>query len=99
MKLPPLDTADGRRAFAFIAIWGGCITSTMFLAFYTYMLSGEAGFLFWLALAMHVQLLVGMTAMGWALGRRMSIDVDRSGIKLDDASGADKVRVEVEHTP
>lgn len=99
MKLPPLNTEDGRRAFAFLAIWGGCMTSTAFLAFYTWMLHGQAGFLFWLALAMHVQLLVGMTAMGWALGRRVHIDVDRGGIELSDINSADRMRMEKEPRP
>jgi hypothetical protein len=84
MKLPPVDTHDGRRAFAFFAILGGCVVMTLFAAAGVYLVSGDTKLSFWLAIAAHVQILVGMTAMGWAMGRRLQIDVSKDGAKIDD---------------
>jgi len=84
MKLPPVDTHDGRRAFAFFAILGGCVVMTLFAAAGVYLVSGDTKLSFWLAIAAHVQILVGMTAMGWAMGRRIQIDVSKDGAKIDD---------------
>jgi len=84
MRLPPLDSHDGRRAWAFVAIWGGCFTFTFFAAAGVYLVSGDTKLSFWLAIAAHVQILVGMTAMGWAMGRRLQIDVSKDGAKIDD---------------
>jgi hypothetical protein len=87
MKLPPVDTHDGRRAFAFFAILGGCVVMTLFAAAGVYLVSGDTKLSFWLAIAAHVQILVGMTAMGWAMGRRLQIDVSKDGAKLNDQGG------------
>lgn len=84
MKLPPVDTHDGRRAFAFFAILGGCVVMTLFAAAGVYLVKGDVKLSFWLAIAAHVQILVGMTAMGWAMGRRLQIDVSKDGAKIDD---------------
>jgi len=84
MKLPPVDTHDGRRAFAFFAILGGCVVMTLFAAAGVYLVSGDTKLSFWLAIAAHIQILVGMTAMGWAMGRRVQIDVSKDGAKLND---------------
>ena len=84
MKLPPVDTHDGRRAFAFFAILGGCVVMTLFAAAGVYLVSGDTKLSFWLAIAAHVQILVGMTAMGWAMGRRVQIDLSKDGAKLND---------------
>ena len=88
MKLPPVDTHDGRRAFAFFAILGGCVVMTLFAAVGVYLVSGDVRLSFWLAIAAHVQILVGMTAMGWAMGRRLQIDVSKDGAKIDDRGDA-----------
>jgi hypothetical protein len=88
MKLPPVDTHDGRRAFAFFAILGGCVVMTLFAAAGVYLVSGDTKLSFWLAIAAHVQILVGMTAMGWAMGRRLQIDVSKDGAKLNDQGDA-----------
>jgi hypothetical protein len=87
MKLPPVDTHGGRRAFAFFAILGGCVVMTLFAAAGVYLVSGDTKLSFWLAIAAHVQILVGMTAMGWAMGRRLQIDVSKDGAKLNDQGG------------
>ena len=88
MKLPPVDTHDGRRALAFFAILGGCVVMTLFAAAGVYLVSDDTKLSFWLAIAAHVQILVGMTAMGWAMGRRLQIDVSKDGAKLNDQGDA-----------
>lgn len=84
MKLPLIASPDGRRAWAFIAIWGGCIIFTAFAAVGLYIVRNSPGLSFWLALAAHLQVLVGMTALAWAMGRRSKIEVSRDGATLDD---------------
>ena len=86
--IPALDSADGRRAWAFIAILGGCMVFTVFAAVGVWLVSAMPGLSFWLALAAHVQILVGMTALGWAMGRRMELDVSRTGAKMKDSIDA-----------
>ena len=77
-------TPDGRRAWAFLAILGGCIVFTVFAAVGVWLVSGDLRYTFFLALAAHVQILVGITALGWALGRRMQLDVGKDGAKISD---------------
>lgn len=84
MKLPPIMTPDGRRAWAFAAIVGGCMVFTLFAAAGVYLVRGDAKLAFFLALAAHGQVLVGMTALGWVLGRRMQIEASKDGAKIDD---------------
>jgi hypothetical protein len=31
-----------------------------------------------------VQILVGMTALGWAMGRRMQVSAGKDGVQIDD---------------
>lgn len=81
--IPPLYTADGRRAWAFMAILGGCMVSTVYLFGATWFLRGEPGFLFWLAMAANVQLLIGLTLLG-ALFVRRTIRIDRNGVEISD---------------
>ena len=57
---------------------------TLFAAIGVYIVRGNAGLSFWLALAAHGQIFVGLSAMGWAMGRRMQSEVTKSGIKFDD---------------
>jgi len=85
MNLPPLDTHDGRRALAFLAIWGGCVTFTLFAAVAVWLVSGHALYSLYLGLAAHAQVLIGMTALGWAMGRRVNAEVSRDGVKLNDS--------------
>jgi hypothetical protein len=87
MKLPPLDTHDGRRALSFLAIFGGCIVFTVFAAVGVWLVSGNALYSLYLALAAHVQILVGMTALGWAMGRRIQAEAGRDGVKINDSGG------------
>ena len=83
MKWPDIETADGRRAWAFAAIVGGCIVFTAFAACGVFLVRKSAGLSFWLALAAHAQILVGLTALA-ALFVRRSIKVSRDSIEIDD---------------
>lgn len=90
MKLPSIMSPDGRRAWAFAAICGGCMVFTLFAAVGVYILRNDARLAFWLALAAHLQILVGMTALGWVLGRRMQIEAGKDGAKINDQGGAEQ---------
>lgn len=85
MSFPPIDTHDGRRALAFLAILGGCVVMTLFAAVAVWLVSGHVLYSLYLGLAAHVQILVGMTALGWAMGRRVRAEVGRDGAKIDDS--------------
>jgi len=84
MNIDMINTDDGRRAFSFLAICGGCIVFTIFIFITLWLLRDSPGFVFWLALAAHAQILLGMSALGWALGRRMLFSVTRNGATVDD---------------
>lgn len=90
MRFPPLDTHDGRRAWAFLAIWGGAAVFTLFAAYGVWLVRNSPHFSFWLALAAHGQVLVGMTALGWAMGRRVNIEASRDGIGISDQAAAQR---------
>ena len=79
-----ITTPDGRRAFAFLASVGGCMVFTAIIIWSVWMIRDHAGFVFWLALAAHVQVFVGMTALGWAMGRRLLASASRDGVTIDD---------------
>lgn len=84
MRFPDIATHDGRRALAFLAVMGGSMVFTLFAAVGLYLLRHHADFTFYLALAAHVQVLVGMTALGWQMGRRLSVNAGRDGVTLSD---------------
>jgi hypothetical protein len=87
---------DGRRAWSFAAIVGGCVVFTLFAAVGVWLLSGNALYTLILALAAHLQLLVGMTALGFVLGRRMTVEATRDGAKISDgATVTTETKVEV----
>lgn len=89
MKLPDIMTSDGRRAWSFAAIVGGCMVFTLFAAAGVYLVRGNAMLAFWLALAAHGQVLVGMTALGWVLGRRVQLEANKDGGRISDHGGDD----------
>lgn len=95
MTLPPITTADGRRAWAFVAVWIGCIVFTLFAAVAVWLVSGNARYSLILGLAAHVQLLLGMGAFSFVLGRRMRMKGTRDGIELDDREVAGDAAQEV----
>jgi hypothetical protein len=98
MKLPSFETPESRRAWAFAGIMGGCVVFTVFGAFGVFLVRGSTGLSFWLALAAHGQILVGMTALSFLLGRRPKLDISKEGIKLDDTGGEPTQSVKVEVT-
>lgn len=57
---------------------------TVFAAVGVWLVAGNELYALILALAAHVQILVGMTALGWTLGRRLQVEATRSGAKLSD---------------
>ena len=84
MSLPTILSADGRRAWAFAAICGGCVVFTVFAAVGVWLVAGNALYALILALAAHLQIFVGMTALGWTLGRRLQFEATKDGAKLND---------------
>lgn len=85
MSAPPdISTHDGRRAWAFLATVGGCMVFTAVIIASLWIVRHSPGFVFWLALAAHVQVFMGMGALGWAMGRRMATEVTRDSVKYDD---------------
>lgn len=84
MKFPSIETHDGRRALSFLAIMGGSMVFTAIIIWSIYEIREHAGFVFWLALAAHAQVFVGMTALGWQMGRRLVASVTRDGASIDD---------------
>jgi hypothetical protein len=76
------DTPE-RRAWAFAAILGGCIVMTLFAAVGVYLTRRDAQLAFYLALAAHAQILVGMTALAALLVRR-TIRAGRDGFEISD---------------
>jgi hydrogenase maturation factor len=83
VKFPSISTADGRKAWAFAAICGGCAVMTAFAAVGVWLVSGHAAYSFYLALAAHAQILVGLTALGAQFVKR-SIKAGPSGIEITD---------------
>ena len=79
-----LATHNGRRGFAFLAVWGGCVAIEVHLWALTYLLRHDAQALFYLALCHELQLLIGMTALAWFGGRRLIASVSRDGVSIDD---------------
>ena len=95
MKLPTITTPDGRMAYAFVAIWFGCMVFTVFAAVGVWLVSGNELYTLILALAAHAQLLVGMSAFGFVLGRRVEFEVDKDGAKLNDKGSTTTATLEV----
>jgi len=83
MRLPTIMSPDGRRAWAFAAVTGGCVVFTLFAAVGVYLVRGDPERAFWLALAAHAQVLVGLTCIGALLVKRQ-IEAGPDGIKISD---------------
>jgi hypothetical protein len=82
-------TDTGRRALAFLAIVGGSMVFTAMIIWSVWMLRDQPGFVFWLACLAHAQVFLGMSALGWALGRRLLFSVTRDGATVDDKEGGE----------
>ncbi len=89
MTFPNIATHDGRRALAFLAIMGGCMVFTALIIATVWLLAAHADYLFYLALAAHGQVFVGMTALGWAMGRRLVASASRDGVSIDDGGAGE----------
>jgi len=87
MKLPTILNQDGRRAWAFAAIVGACIVMTAFAFFGVWQVRFIAKYTFYLALAAHAQILVGLTCIGALLVRRV-IKAGKDGIEISDSADA-----------
>lgn len=82
-----LWTPDGRRAAAFAALLGGCSVMTVFAAFGVWLVSGNATYSFYLALAAHAQIMLGLTGFT-ALFVKRSIKAGKDGIEITDTGAA-----------
>lgn len=80
-------TPDGRRAWAFIALVGGCMVFTVFAGVGVYLVRTHLDYAFYLALAAHVQVLIGLTGIGALLIRR-TIRVGKDGLDISDQDAA-----------
>ncbi len=83
-RAPPIDTHDGRRAWAFLAVVGGCMVFTAMAIYAMWAVRDHPEYMFALGLAAHVQAFLGMGALGWAMGRRMQANVSKDGASYDD---------------
>ena len=88
MMPPGLETSQGRRYWAFLVLLGASFVFTAFAAVGVYLVSGHVLYSLILALAAHVQLFVCIGAFGWVLGRRVSVDAGRDGMKVGDSGEA-----------
>lgn len=79
-----LFTHDGRRAAAFAALLGGTVVMTIFAAVGVYLVSGNAAYSFYLALAAHAQIILGLTGFT-ALFIKRSLRVGKDGIEITDS--------------
>lgn len=79
-----LNSHDGRRAAAFAALLGGCGVMTIFAAVGVWLVSGNATYSFYLALAAHAQILLGLTAFT-ALFVKRTIKAGKDGIEITDS--------------
>jgi membrane protein required for beta-lactamase induction len=87
VKLPTILNPDGRRAWAFAAIVGACAVMTAFAFFGVWQVRFIAKYTFYLALAAHMQILVGLTCIGALLVRR-TIKAGKDGIEISDSAEA-----------
>lgn len=81
-----LFTPDGRRAAAFAALLGGSVVMTIFAAIGVYLVAGNAAYSFYLALAAHAQIMLGLTGFT-ALFVKRSIKAGKDGIEITDTGG------------
>lgn len=82
-------TYEGRRAMAFFSLLGGCVTMTLYAIAALTLVRLHAHYVFWLGIAAHVQVLVGLTLFG-ALFVRRTVEAGRDGVKIKDEAYADQ---------
>lgn len=95
MSLPSVADPDGRRYWSFLVILGGCFIFTAMAAIAIWLTRNDVKLAFYLGLAAHVQLLIGMSTFGFVLGRRVRGKAGRDGFEFDD-TGVEPVKAIVE---
>lgn len=83
MNLPGIRTNDDRKAWAFLFVLGGCGVMTAFAAVAVYLVRGNAAYSFWLGMAAHAQIAMGLGVFGAQFVRR-TIKAGRSGVEISD---------------
>ncbi len=78
-----LLTPDGRRAAAFLAVLGGCIVMTLYAVAVLCIVRGQPRLAFWLGMAAHLHVLLGLTAFA-AMWVKRSIRAGRGGVEITD---------------
>ena len=96
--MKPLLSPDGRRAAAFLVVLGGCVTMTLYAVAVLYLVRGQAVLAFWLGLAAHLHILLGLTAFA-ALWIKRSIKASRDGIEITDDAIKDGDAVTISKEP
>ena len=61
---------------------------TVFAAVGVWLVKDNPHYALLLALAAHGQVLVGLTALGWVLGRRAHVHVTKDSVSIDDTATA-----------
>ena len=89
MKLPSILSPDGRRAWAFLAVLGGCFCMTAFAAVGVWLVRSSPGLSFWLALAAHAQIALGLGVFGAQFVKSRKIKAGRDGIEFEDGGRDD----------
>lgn len=85
MPFPSLATPEGRRFWAFFVMLGASFVFTCFAAVGVWLVSGNVLYSLILALAAHIQLFVCIGAFGWVMGRRITLEAGRDGMKFGDS--------------
>lgn len=83
MNLPTILTSDGRKAWAFLAVLGGCVVMTAFAAVAVYLTRTSPGLAFWLGLAAHGQIALGLGVFGAQFVKR-TVKAGKDGIEITD---------------
>jgi len=78
-----MDPYDRRRDMALLALVGGCVVMTVFVAVLIWMLQAHPGFLFWIAMFAMSIILVSLTALAGLIVKR-EVSVTKSGVVISD---------------
>lgn len=66
-----------------IAVWAGCVVMTAFAAVAVYSVYGNVRYSFWLGIAAHVQIFVGLASFS-ALYIKRTIKAGKDGVEISD---------------
>jgi hypothetical protein len=83
-----LTEPSGRRAWAFLSMLLGCGLMTAFAAVGLWMVRSHPQYVFWLAIAAHVQILLALSGFT-AMFVKRDVEVTKDGLKLKDKSDAE----------